>query len=149
MMKHQTLTVVIYCMILWATNWSISYDYDRTVGTTSSSFDLRIIGMFFAIISSYHLIKRIWKVVREYLENNITIPAKDKIIESKWYYTLLIPLIVGFNNSSHEELIDGTTVTKTVIYGTEKSLPLLIASLIFIILFNSLINLEKYNKNNT
>lgn len=140
-MNKQLLTI-IYCLILWLTNWSLEYSYDREHGLTYTSIDLRVFTILFSLIASYFLLKKMWRIVRQLLDEGVKVPLDKKLVTGKEFLVLLLPLLFGVTTDSNGLAADGTEFTKTFEYGGSLSVGLIFVAAIFIILFNTLVNLE-------
>lgn len=91
-----------YCVILWLTNWSIAYTYDRELGITSSATDLRGLGTLISAWITFSCLRRIWKLLRVYLDKPFRVPLTLSLWGDWRYLLLLIPLHL-ITNQGHTE----------------------------------------------
>ena len=145
-MKPESKVFVIifgYCVILWATNWSLSHEYSREVGLTAASIDMRGLGALIGLIASIILGRRIWRVVRALFDMQVRIPMTRRLWSSWGYLWLLLPLTFGKVTHSYGTTEDGAAIKTIFEYGGSWASPLF--SGLAIMLFQLLIRLEAFN----
>ncbi len=147
--ESKVFSIVLgYCVVLWLTNWSLSHEYQRKIGLTSCSIDLRLLGALFGIVASVVLTRRICEVVRILLNAGIRIPTSVRLWGSWSTLWLLSPLILGLTHHGFHVTSDGVDVRTVFIYGGGPSLASIAFSGIAIMLFQLLVRLEAFNPNN-
>jgi len=150
-MKSETkiFTIILgYCLILWLTNWSLSHDYSRESGVTSSTIDLRGLGTLFGLVASVLLARRIWRVTRELLDARIRIP-KSICLWGSWHcLLLLLPLTFGITHYSSGTAADKASIQTVFEYGGGSSWISIFFSGAAIMLFQLLVRLEAFSPGN-
>lgn len=144
-MKSETKIFAIiagYCVILWLTNWSLSHEYDRERGLTSSDVDLRGLGALLGVVASVILGRRIWQVFRELLEAGIRIPRSIRLWGSWSMLWLLAPMAFGTSYHSSSIASDGADIQTVFEYGGGSSWISILSSAVAIMLFQLLVRLE-------
>lgn len=139
-------TIFGYCVVLWLTNWSISREFAREVGLTSSALDLRGLGAGFGGFASIVLFRRIWRVSRALLDARIRIPKSERLWGDWRYLWLLTPLLFQVTHHSSGTEMDGASVHTVFKYGEAPASFLL--SGLAIMLFQLLVKLEEFDPEN-
>jgi len=139
------LIVLGYCVFLWLSNWSLSHTYYRKGGVVASSIDFRPVGLLLGVIASYILARRIWRVVRSYLDRGIRIRSEMRIWGGWTMLLLLMPLCFGYSSQSNGFADDGVPMTTIFEYGGTISLYSAVFSGFVIMLFLALVRLESFN----
>lgn len=135
--------ILAYCAVLWLTNWSWSTEYDRDIGLTHSSIDLRGLGAIVGAMITAVCVRRAWKLVRELLDLGVRIPKKQRLLGDWGMLWYLIPLGIGVGSQSHSTEIAGVLTTSEFQYGGSMgSIYSLILSAFAIMLFQTVVNLE-------
>ena len=137
------LIVASYCVGLWLTNWSFSTSYDRNVGLTSQSLDLRGLGAVVGGLVTFVCVRRLWHLIRELLALGVRIPRDARICGDWGLLWLLAPLAFGVSNRSTGLTNDGTLATTIFQYGGDWPSILSIGlSASAIMLFQTVVHLE-------
>lgn len=146
-MKHEIkikLYIVIYCALMWLTNWSISHDYDRTEGSIHDSMDYRVIGSIIGLIATYILARKAWRLIRYVMAFHIRIPLGQQLWGSWGILLLLLPICFSHERVSSGIADDGASVRTVFSYGGESSLVLIIFSASAVMLFQLVVYLESF-----
>ena len=150
-MKPETKTFAIilaYCVILWLTNWSLSHEYSREAGLTSSGLDIRGLGALVGLVAAVVLARRVWRVSRILLATGVRVPMSIRLWGSWSYLWLLVPLAFGVTHHSSGTADDGASVHTILEYGGGASWASILFSAIAIMLFQLLVRLEAFNPEN-
>ncbi|GAA5504868.1 hypothetical protein [Novipirellula caenicola] len=135
--------ILAYCFVLWLTNWSWSTDYDRDIGLTHSSIDLRGLGAILGMLVTVICVRRVWMLFREILDLSVRIPRQRRLLGDWGMLWYLVPLIISFGSQSHSTSIDGVLATSKFQYGGDvASIYSLVLSASAIMLFQTVVNLE-------
>ena len=125
---------LIFAAIPVLTNWEYTIKYDRLVGLNSWSVELIAVPLLVAVIAIPFLLIRCYRLVRTCLARGVTIPREIKFID--WRPCLLLfPLLCHVGGSAVGVAKDGALYTRTFSYGSDASLPALIAVVLFIVLY--------------
>ncbi len=148
-MNHRKISIIIscYCAILWLTNWSLTYEYNRESGLKSSSISPIGFGVIVSFVMVIILLIAIWKQIRVLLESEIMIPRNIRLFGYKIYCFLLIPLAFRIQEAYPIIDTDGTKGTKFYSYGGEISSYTIVWTAIAIMLFQLYINLREKLRN--
>ena len=135
--------ILAYCFALWLTNWRWSTNYDRDIGLTHSSIDLRGFGAVVGALVTVICVRRAWKLLREMLDLGVRIPRQLRLLGDWGMLWYLIPLGIGFRSQSHSTEIDGVLALSEFQYGgSVASVCSLVLSASAIMLFQTVVNLE-------
>ena len=150
-MKPDSKTFVVilaYCAVLWLTNWSLSHEYAREVGMTSSTLDMRVLGALIGFVATFVLSRRIWRITRAFLDVGVRIPKSVRLWGSWNYLFLLLPLAIRITYHTSGTADDGAGVQTVIEYGGGASWASALFSAIAIMLFQLLAKIESFNPDN-
>ena len=140
------LIVIAYSVALWVTNWSYATTYDRDVGVTSQSLDLRGLGAVIGGLVTFVCVRRLWNLTREFFALGVRIPSDARIFGDWGLLWLLAPLALGVSNRSTDIASDGTLATTMFQYGGDWPTILSIGlSASAIMLFQTVVRLESHH----
>jgi len=126
---------LIFAAIVVLTNWNYTIKFNRPVGLTSLGGDFVVLPLVVAFIAAAFLLVRSYRFLRICLARGVTIPRERKFVD--WRpCVLLFPLLIHYAGGTAVGIAhDGAAYTRTFSYGSDASPAALIASVLFIALY--------------
>jgi hypothetical protein len=139
------LFVLIYSLVMWGMNWTLTYEYSRKTGLTSYSINIQGLAAIISIIILILVVLGVWRTFRKLLASTVVIPNYVRLIKNRRIMLILVPLLFHYKECYVNTAKDGTEVIRTFQYGGgDLSSILFIISIISVMLYLLRTNLEEY-----
>lgn len=143
--KKVLLTILIYCAILWFTNWSLVYTDPAKHDMVMSSLGFKGLGVGLGLFTSTFLTYSIWLKIRQLLSLQATIPTSVQL-GGKWRYLLFLsPLLFNYRSYTDSLGENGALLHRDFVYGSSTTIYSLLFSALAIMLFQTLVKLESFS----
>ena len=144
-MGKNYLFVLIYSLVMWGMNWTLTYEYSRKTGLTSYSINIQVIAVILSIIILIAVAIETWRTIRKLLASTVVIPTSVRLIKNRRIILILIPLLFHYGERYVDTTEEGVEVIRTFQYGGgDLSSILFIVSVISVIFYLLRANLEEY-----
>jgi len=140
--KKTNSIILGYCLVLWITNWSLRWENSPKSNPTEWSIEMNALGAILGFIGSVVFARRIWRLIRVFLDKQVRIPLSFPLWTNWQSLGLLIPLFFGMTYHFSGTPVEGEASKMIFTYGDSWASPL--CSGIAIMLFQLLIRLEAY-----
>ena len=143
-MGKNYLFILIYSLVMWGMNWTLTYEYSRKNGLTFHSINVQGWAAIISIIILIAVSLGVWRTIRKLLASTVVIPTSTRLIKNRRILLILVPLLFHYKER-YVTIEDNIEIIRTFQYGgSELSSVIFIISIISVMLYLLRANLKEY-----